>query len=61
VAYKYTVPAVNGKLKYKLHVGKKDEITGWTVHSDRVVFVSNNRQKELDKRKDVTVEEVKEG
>lgn len=60
MAYRYTVPATNGKLKHKLRVGKKDSITEWTIFADRVTFVSNNRQKELDKRKDVVVEELKE-
>ena len=59
MAYRYTVPAKKGRLKYKLKVGKKDVITDWTVYNDRVIFVSNNRQKELDKKKDVIVEEIK--
>ena len=60
MSYRYTVPAKNGKMKYKLRLGKKDEITDWTVYSDRVSFVSNNRQRELDKKRDVIVEELEE-
>ena len=60
MSYRYTVPAKNGKMKYKLRLGKKDEITDWTVYSDRVSFVSNNKQRELDKKKDVIVEVLEE-
>ncbi len=60
MSYRYTVPAKNGRLKYKLRLSKKDIITHWTVYSDRVSFVSNNRQRELDKKKDVIVEEMEE-
>lgn len=58
MAYKYTVPAKNGRLKYRLRTSKKDEITNWTVYPDRVEFISKYRQKELDRRSDVIVEEV---
>lgn len=60
MAYRYTVPAINGRLKHKLRLGKHDIITEWTVYADRVSFVSNNKQKELDKHKDVIVEKLEE-
>ena len=60
MSYRYTVPAKNGRMKYKVHIGKKDKISEWTVYSDRVSFVSNNKQTELDKKKDVIVEEIEE-
>lgn len=57
--YKYTVPASNGVPKYKIHIGKKDKITDWTVRANTISFISNVRQKELDKKEGVIVEEIK--
>ena len=58
MSYRYTVPANSGRLKYKFRATKKDDISEWTVYSDRVSFVSKNKLKDLDKKKDVVVEKV---
>ncbi len=62
MAYRYTVPTlpgpIKGKMKYKVKFGKKDVVSEWNTYNDRVVFVVNNKQRELNGKEDVIVEKI---